>query len=326
MSEAAVVEPAPATPAPATPAATPAPTPAEPVANVDPAPAGPNPTPAANPNEPAPSEGDWRSQLAGGDEKRLKALERYADPAAYDKAFRDTQAALRDGGRVKIPGADATPEEMAEFNKTLGVPEAVDGYEITAQPPEGLEVGDADKAVLEGVVAKLHGMGGMAATPQMANLAHEVYYGMMEEQASQMAAQAAQAKQTTESNLKNDWGAEYKINMGYAESAIQSYFNVDSAQEVLDWVGADGTKLGDNEGFVRAMTAAGRATTEDPNFLQALTGGDMSGDALQTEIDKIKGWRRGTPAEQKQYAEASQRGGRLEQLMARQQKVSSRAA
>ena len=113
MSEAAVVEPAPATPAPATPAATPAPTPAEPVANVDPAPAGPNPTPAANPNEPAPSEGDWRSQLAGGDEKRLKALERYADPAAYDKAFRDTQAALRDGGRVKIPGADATPEEMA---------------------------------------------------------------------------------------------------------------------------------------------------------------------------------------------------------------------
>jgi len=89
---------------------------------------------------------------------------------------------------------------------------------------------------------------------------------------------------------------------------------------------SDGTKLGDNEGFVRAMTAAGRATTEDPNFLQALTGGDMSGDALQTEIDKIKGWRRGTPAEQKQYAEASQRGGRLEQLMARQQKVSSRAA
>lgn len=269
---------------------------------------------------------DWRTQLAGGDEKRLKALERFSDPAAYDKAFRDTQAALRDSGRIKLPGEDATPEEMAEFNKTLGVPESPDGYEISVEPPEGLEVGEADKAVLQGVVAKLHGMGGMAATPQMANFAHEVYYGMMEEQASQMAAQAAVAKQATETNLKNDWGPEYKINMGYANSAIQSYFNVENAQEVLDWVGADGTKLGDNEAFVRAMTSAGRATSEDPNFLQALTGEGLKGDALQTEIDKIKGWRRGTPAEQKQYAEASQRGGRLEQLMARQQKVSSRAA
>lgn len=33
-------------------------------------------------------------------------------------------------GRVKIPGESATPEEKAAFNKAIGVPESVTGYEI----------------------------------------------------------------------------------------------------------------------------------------------------------------------------------------------------
>jgi len=318
MSEAAAVVDTPVDVA-ATPEVTPADTPdlkvvADPVVD---APV----TPAAD----APDANDWRKQVAGDDEKRMKALERYPDLASYDKAFRDTQTALRDSGRVKVPGKDATPEEIAEFGKTLGVPESPDQYEITVQPPEGLEIGEADQAVLQGAVAKLHAKGGFAATPEVANLAHEVYYEMMEEQASQMAAAAELGKQATEKNLKTDWGSEFKINMAYASNAITSYFNADSAEEVLQIPLADGSRLGDNEQFVRAMANAGRATSEDPAFLQTLTGGDMSGDALDTEIAKVKAWRTsGDKADQKRYQEASQPGGKLQQLLARKERVSSR--
>ena len=319
MSEAAVVVDAPVDAPEAAPVASPD------LKVVADAPAATPATPVVDAPAPDDAGSDWRKQVAGDDEKRLKALERYPDLASYDKAFRDTQTALRDSGRIKVPGKDATPEEIAEFGKTLGVPETPDDYEITVKPPEGLEIGEADQAVLKGAVAKLHAKGGFAATPEVANLAHEVYYEMMEEQASQMAAAAEVAKQSTERNLKTDWGSEFKINMGYANSAIQSYFNADSAEDVLNWVGADGTRLGDNEAFVRAMTAAGRATSEDPAFLQTLTGGDMSGDALDTEISKIKAWRTSSDkADQKRYAEASQPGGKLQQLLARKERVSSR--
>lgn len=315
MSEAAAVVETPVDVA-ATPEATPADAPdlkvvADPVVDV-------TDTPAADVN-------DWRKQVAGDDEKRMKALERYPDLASYDKAFRDTQTALRDSGRVKVPGKDATPEEIAEFGKTLGVPDSPDKYEITVQPPEGLEVGEADQAVLKGAIAKLHAKGGFAATPEVANMAHEVYYEMMEEQASQMAAAAELGKQATQKNLKTDWGSEFKINMAYASNAITSYFNADSAEEVLQIPLADGSRLGDNEQFVRAMANAGRATSEDPAFLQTLTGGDMSGDALDAEIAKVKAWRTsGDKADQKRYQEASQPGGKLQQLLARKERVSSR--
>lgn len=315
MSEAAAVVETPVDVA-ATPEATPADAPdlkvvADPVVDV-------TDTPAADVN-------DWRKQVAGDDEKRMKALERYPDLASYDKAFRDTQTALRDSGRVKVPGKDATPEEIAEFGKTLGVPDSPDKYEITVQPPEGLEVGEADQAVLKGAIAKLHAKGGFSATPEVANLAHEVYYEMMEEQASQMAAAAELKKQATQKNLKTDWGSEFKINMAYASNAITSYFNADSAEDVLQIPLADGSRLGDNEQFVRAMANAGRATSEDPAFLQTLTGGDMSGDALDAEIAKVKAWRTsGDKADQKRYQEASQPGGKLQQLLARKERVSSR--
>ena len=52
------------------------------------------------------------------------------------KIARDTERALRENGRIKIPGENAKPEEVAAFKAAIGVPDKVEGYEVKG--PEGV--------------------------------------------------------------------------------------------------------------------------------------------------------------------------------------------
>lgn len=56
------------------------------------------------------------------------------------KIARDTERALRDNGRVKVPGEGAKPEEITAFRTAIGVPDKVDGYEIKG--PEGIKLNE----------------------------------------------------------------------------------------------------------------------------------------------------------------------------------------
>ena len=56
------------------------------------------------------------------------------------KSYRVAEKSLRDGGRVKVPGEGAKPEEIAAWNKAIGVPEAVEGYEVKG--PEGVPLNE----------------------------------------------------------------------------------------------------------------------------------------------------------------------------------------
>ena len=72
------------------------------------------------------------------------------------KSARDNQSALRDSGRIKVPGEGATEAELADFRTAIGVPEKPDGYEAP-------ELKDADgnaiamnDAKLQGIFASAH--------------------------------------------------------------------------------------------------------------------------------------------------------------------------
>lgn len=267
---------------------------------------------------------DWRRVLAGEDDKTLKDLERFADPGSFVKAFKDTQTALRNktDGMIKLPGEKATDEERHEFAKALGIPESPDKYEIKVKPPEGLEIGEADKAFLSKAVAKLHASGGLAASPQVANLAHEIYYDFMQEQAAMMAASAVVKAKEAEATLRKEWGAEYETNLGLANEALRAYGGKDMTG-LLDMQFADGTKLGAHPGIIRMLANAARNGVEDVNFLKSIVNAPgMGQSAIDDEMSQIRKWRTGTSDEQRRYAEASAPGGRLEQLMAMKQRVS----
>src|SRR5690606_21574553 len=46
------------------------------------------------------------------------------------KLARDNQRALRESGRIKVPGEGATDAEIAEFHKAIGVPEKPTDYAV----------------------------------------------------------------------------------------------------------------------------------------------------------------------------------------------------
>lgn len=104
------------------------------------------------------------------------------------KIARDTERALRENGRIKVPGEDAKPEELAAFKAAIGVPEKVDGYEVKA--PEGVPLNEplinslresalkhgAPKAAFEGLVSdfiKLQMDEAAAESAKQDNLARE---------------------------------------------------------------------------------------------------------------------------------------------------------
>lgn len=54
------------------------------------------------------------------------------DIQSLAKMARDNQAALRDSGRIKVPGEGASADEVKAYRAALGVPENASGYEFKA--------------------------------------------------------------------------------------------------------------------------------------------------------------------------------------------------
>ncbi|WP_226019517.1 hypothetical protein [Novosphingobium sp. FKTRR1] len=52
-------------------------------------------------------------------------------------SYRQAEHALRNGGRIAIPGENASAEEVAAFRSAIGVPEDANGYAI--EPPTGAD-------------------------------------------------------------------------------------------------------------------------------------------------------------------------------------------
>jgi hypothetical protein len=83
----------------------------------------------------------WESKLPKDFEPYAGTLRGTKDFATLTKRLHDNQAAARakTEGVIKIPGADAKPEDVAAFHRALGVPETPEGYDLKA--PENLPPG-----------------------------------------------------------------------------------------------------------------------------------------------------------------------------------------
>lgn len=83
------------------------------------------------------------------------ALADFKDPAALAKSYLETKKLV--GQKLGIPGADATPEAKAAFEKALGVPDAPEGYEFKKPDslPEGMEYNEEDAKQWAGKMKEL---------------------------------------------------------------------------------------------------------------------------------------------------------------------------
>lgn len=192
-----------------------------------------NPAPAAAPvavsGSPATGATDWLTGLQ--DEGNRKAVEskgwKSADDAVrsyteLEKRFSETSAKA-----VTIPGENATPEEIAAFNKRMGVPDTVDGYQFTM--PEGLPPDlPYDNETAKSFKEFAHKQG---IPPKMAQAIHDWAAqntaGGMKAQAEATAALHAAQEDAATKALSVDWGQPgteaFKAHADHAYRAIDAF-------------------------------------------------------------------------------------------------------
>lgn len=226
---------------------------------------------------------DWRQKLAGDDKKRMATLERFASPQALADAYDAAQKKISElGARPAIakPGKDATPEQIAEYRKAMGVPEKPDGYKL--ELPDGRQLGDDDKPVMNSFTAAMHEAG---APPEVVNRAAAWYFDMLEEQhvAQRDADEAYKASALKE--LKEEWGADFRRNVNSIatlfEGAPDGVFD-----RLLGGRTADGRLIGDDPQVMRLLTRLALDLNPAATLIPSGQGSPASMDARIAEIEE----------------------------------------
>lgn len=255
---------------------------------------------------------DWRDKLAGGDEKALNKLKRMQSPADVWKSYRAMEQRLGDA-KPTLPD-EPTEEQVAEYRKANGIPDTAEGY---LDNLDGIVVGDDDKPIVEGFLAKMHAQN---APPALVQEALGWYYAEQEERMAALVQEDKAFRGEAEEALRAEWGNEYRANI----NAFGAF--LDTAPEglkdaLLGARGGDGKLLGDNPAFLKWVV--GLANEVNPAGTITPGAGLNQIDSVEAEIAKIN---RLMVEKPDSYYRDEKMQARYRQLLDAQDKLKSRAA
>lgn len=225
---------------------------------------------------------DWRERMAGGDADELKRLGRYKSPIDVNKARSAAEKKIS-SGPAKL-AADAAPEAVAAWRKDNGIPEKPDGY--LAALPKGLVIGDADKPLVEGFLARAHAKN---ADPAVVADMMGWYYEQQEKLAADQSSLDKKQEQEGGDVLREEWGAEFRANINSVKAFL------DTAPPLEDGTALSGllihARLPNGKMFMNEPAAvrwfARLANDANPaGFISPASGGSQV-ESMQTELDGI---------------------------------------
>lgn len=258
----------------------------------------------------------WRADYAGTDEKLLKRLERYASPKAAIDALVAAQNKIS-SGELKIPLAkDATPEQIAEYHKDIGVPDTSKGY--FEGLPQGLVFGDEDRAGAQRYMDVLH------ANHIPPAVAHELLKAYSADQEAQVTARIAadeSTRNTVEDALRAEWGNDYRTNINSIQGLLGS-----APPEVSELISnartPDGTALMNDPKTLRWLVSLAREVNPVHTIVPGAGSGAAMGKSVEDEISTIeKFMRENRPA----YNKDVKAQNRLLELYGAREKLAARA-
>jgi len=231
----------------------------------------PEPTPEA-----AEADTGWRDTIDDADTRKL--ADRYTSPAAMAKALRDANVEL--SSRVKIPGEDASEDDMSRYRKQLGVPEAPGDYNLTVPEhmPQDLFQSEEVQGRMNQFTEAMHKAGAPSA---VVDAAFQWYW---QQESDAMAAQAktdTEFAEAAEGQLRREWGDDYEGNLNIATKYIDQTGSSDLLQMELK----DGSLLASNPAFLRLAAEAGRQNSES-RAQMGLYGQEAGADA-QKQYDEL---------------------------------------
>lgn len=212
---------------------------------------------------------DWRVGLDAvlAKDPSLAAIK---DIPSLAKGYVEAQKFV--GGSIRLPKADAKPEDAEkawnDIYGKLGRPEAPDKYEIKVDPK-------LERLFAEGDLKSFR-----EAAHKMGLTQKQVNDLMTWEQGRVGANQAAlsEMRQSTETELKNEWGAAFDRNLGLAARAVIE----SGGKDLLKFL--DDTGLGNHPALIKAFAKMGQILA-DEGYME----GDIAGTSAPSEArDRIE--------------------------------------
>ena len=189
------------------------------------------------------------------------------------KAYRSAEKGLHESGRIKVPGEGASAEDIAAFNKAIGVPDTPEGYQVTLPETNGgLEL-DND------MIGKLAGIAHQAGLPKAGFEA--VVNAYVAHQVDEHIAEVKRQDDLTQAKIA-EWGADKDAKLADCQAAMRG-LNIDRAMiaQLQNAWGSDKA--------LDFLAKIGGGIAED----RLITGGSgrfgISAAEAQAEINKMKG-------------------------------------
>ena len=188
---------------------------------------------------------DWRSQIPE-EIRDHKSLAHFTDVGAMAKSLVNAQSMIG-ADKVAIPGKHATDEDWGEVWRKLGRPDTPDGYELVNEMPEGIEQNDD---MLNWFRATAHEIG---MTPTQAQKMLGRYNEFLGTQMGADEGQIEQLRETTEIELKKEYGAAFADRVGNGNAVMQEF----GSEGLTELQLADGRLLGDHPEIIKMMVNVG---------------------------------------------------------------------
>ncbi len=242
---------------------------------------------------------DWRAMLAGEDAKALETISRYKTPGEFTKAFLEQRSALAKKSEPVKLADNATPEQIAEYRKGLGVPElakdaptekVLEAYGIKI--PDGYQASEVEKGML-GDYAKLAYEQGHS--PREVKAATDFFFRQQAANAQAINAINVTKQKEWTGALKDELGKDFEPMIAAGETYLNQLFGDDQAAKnaMLNASLPGGGKLGDHPQFIKmAVDLALKNGLTDKIETAAL---ESSGKSILTQRDELMALNRTNP-------------------------------
>lgn len=232
-------------------------------------------TPAEETHETAAPPSDWRSGLP--DElKADETLKNFKGVPDLAKSYVEARKMM--GDRVKLPGENATPEEVEKFYAKLGRPGKPDEYQIPRPEnlPEGITWDDSRVEWFKGLAHRLNLTQKQASelvtsySEAEYNRAHEGFKAIGKEMDA----------------LKEQWGDAFdgRIELGLRgiEHALKGGQDFENFKQIMDQTG-----LGNHPVMLKLAYAIGQVYKADGYIVDDGAGGVLQANGAKSKIDAI---------------------------------------
>ena len=228
----------------------------------------------------------WRQELAGSDKAFRKTLDRFENPAALAKAYKELTARLSSGElkATKPPPDNATPEQIAVWRAEHGLPQSTTAYVDGLQLGGGTVTGEAEKALLVSFADQA--MKGHWTADQY-NQAVGWYFDMQDRMAAQRDHADTTFKHEASADLMREWGRDYVINRNAIAQFFDRSFPEDFKEALLTARLPDGRMLANHPTFNKAILEVAKTINPSGAMLPNASGTGLSN--VESRIAEIEG-------------------------------------